>query len=322
MGIPFLVIYSIGGLFVLLSLGVSLLHFTQHLMNFAKPEFQRYICRILLMVPLYAVTSWVSMYEPQNRIWMDLVCSCYEAFVIYSFTMLLISYSGGERRLLMRLELKERVSHPWPLRLVFRDFYAGSKFLRIVKAGVLQFVIVRPVLAVVVVVCSIFGKYHENYFGVEDSYVYVFTLNNLSFTLALYVLVLFFLAAEEFLEPFKPYPKFLCVKLVVFFCFWQGIVLFFLVKLNVIHGADQLSAENVAVTLQEFLICVEMLCASIAHRYAFSYEEFLEPVDQERVAISERRVITSIKSVGARQVLIAEDVIKGVRESFKPVNLT
>mmetsp|Transcript_29337 Transcript_29337/g.52520 ORF Transcript_29337/g.52520 Transcript_29337/m.52520 type:complete len:301 (+) Transcript_29337:136-1038(+) len=300
MGVPFLVIYSVGGLFVVLSLIVSLLHFAQHLLNFCQPEYQRYICRILLMVPLYAVTSWLSMYRPQNRIWMDLLCSCYEAFVIYSFTMLLINYSGGERRLVMRLELKERVAHPWPLNMLFRDFYAGPKFLRIVKGGVLQFVVIRPMIAVIVVVCSIIGKYHENYFGVEDSYVYVFALNNLSFTLALYMLVLFFMATHEFLEPFKPYPKFLCVKLVVFFCFWQGVVLFLLVKLDVIHGANQLSAENVAVTLQEFLICVEMLCASIAHRFAFAYEEFLQPIDPERMPISDRKVISSIKSVRSK----------------------
>jgi hypothetical protein len=65
-----------------------------------------------------------------------------------------------------------------------------------------------------------------------------------------------------------------------------------------------------------------MLCASIAHRYAFAYEEFLEPTDPERAPISDRKVISSIKSVRHSQVLIAEDVIKGMRESFKPVRRT
>jgi hypothetical protein len=62
--------------------------------------------------------------------------------------------------------------------------------------------------------------YHENYYGPDDGFLYIFLVNNISFSLALYGLALFFMSTEEILERFRPYPKFLCVKLVVFFSYW------------------------------------------------------------------------------------------------------
>lgn len=37
---------------------------------------------------------------------------------------------------------------------------------------------------------------------------------------SLYCLVLFYMAAEMRLDPFRPLPKFLCIKAVLFFSFW------------------------------------------------------------------------------------------------------
>ncbi|OMJ67555.1 hypothetical protein SteCoe_35248 [Stentor coeruleus] len=272
-----------------------------------------YICRIILMVPIYCITSCLSMIHPNWTEILNMIRDIYEAFVIYSFTMLLINYVGGERRLVLTLELKDRIEHPWPFNYFFMSFHPGSSFLRLVKIGVLQFVLVRPLLSALSIGLGIFGLYKDGYFGFDNSYLYIFIFNNISFTLALYGLVLFFVTTEELLEPYHPLPKFLCIKGVIFFSFWQGIALSILEKLGVIKGNNEMSAQAMALMFQNVLVCIEMLVASFAHSLAFSYEEYSEELEKVYEPIN-KNMANNIKSI-----LSAQDVIKEVKESISPV---
>ena len=54
-------------------------------------------------------------------------------------------------------------------------------------------------------------------------YVYCTLAYNVSVSLALYGLVIFYSSTRELLSPFNPVLKFLTVKAIVFMSFWQGI---------------------------------------------------------------------------------------------------
>lgn len=94
----------------------------------------------------------------------------------------------------------------------------------------------------------------------------------------MYCLVLFYKANFEELKPMKPLPKFLCIKAVIFFSFFQGVIIDFLVYYGYIkdvfnsdtNGDTQLLSSR----LQNFLICIEMFLAAVAHQYSFPYEPF------------------------------------------------
>jgi hypothetical protein len=47
----------IAGLFAFLALFMSIWEITQHLINYNKPYLQKYVVRILWMVPIYAMNS-------------------------------------------------------------------------------------------------------------------------------------------------------------------------------------------------------------------------------------------------------------------------
>lgn len=47
----------IGGLFVLMSLPISLWQITQHMVHYNKPFLQKHIIRVLWMVPIYALNA-------------------------------------------------------------------------------------------------------------------------------------------------------------------------------------------------------------------------------------------------------------------------
>ena len=55
------------------------------------------------------------------------------------------------------------------------------------------------------------------------SYLWITIFYNLTYTVALYALLLFYLGTHELLAPFNPLLKFALVKAVIFLSYWQGL---------------------------------------------------------------------------------------------------
>jgi hypothetical protein len=67
--------------------------------NYRKPLLQRHVIRILMLVPIFSIASWASLTSLRVAFWIDPLRDVYEAFVLYTFFQLLISFLGGERSL-------------------------------------------------------------------------------------------------------------------------------------------------------------------------------------------------------------------------------
>jgi len=57
---------------------------------------------------------------------------------------------------------------------------------------------------------------------VKGGYLYITMVYNVSISLALYALFLFYFATKDLLRPYDPVLKFLAVKSIIFLSFWQG----------------------------------------------------------------------------------------------------
>jgi hypothetical protein len=97
--------------------------------------------------------------------------------------------------------------------------------------------------------------------------LYVLLILNVSVALAFYGLVSFYHATERQLAWCDPWPKFLCIKGVVFMTFWQGIAITGMSLAGLVDEKNALAAQNI-------LICIEMLLASIMHHLFFPYQEW------------------------------------------------
>ena len=93
-------------------------------------------------------------------------------------------------------------------------------FFRRVKQGVLQFVLIKPITAIVAILLNYYGIYNEGEWSFHYGYLYISTINNTSVSVSLYYLVLFYIATEERLKPFNPFHKFLSVKAILVMSFW------------------------------------------------------------------------------------------------------
>lgn len=95
------------------------------------------------------------------------------------------------------------------------------RFIRRCKQGCLQFVILKPILVAVTLVLYAKGKYKDGNFSPSQAYLYLTIIYTISYTVALYALVLFYMACRDLLQPFNPVPKFIIIKSVVFLTYWQ-----------------------------------------------------------------------------------------------------
>lgn len=82
----------------------------------------------------------------------------------------------------------------------------------------------------------------------------------------------------------RPMPKFLCVKGILFFSFWQSIFVSLLVAAGVIPRLGPYTdAEHISIGLTDLLVCLEMPFFAVAHLYAFSYMDY---VDRSRAYVA------------------------------------
>lgn len=82
-----------------------------------------------------------------------------------------------------------------------------GSFLRLCKQGALQFVVLKPILAVLTLLLEHFKLYEDGVYQWDKGYAYIAFLYNISYTAALYGLLMFYVAASDLLAPHKPILK-------------------------------------------------------------------------------------------------------------------
>jgi len=247
---------------------------------------QHKIVSIIWMVPIYSLESWLSLRFAENAAFLDMVRDCYEAYVVYIFFSLCICYITADSadqvpenttQIERVLQEKQFVSHPPPLShcLPPINLVSGSKrFVLRCKFNILQFVVVKPICTGTAWMLSLCGNYMEGEIDFRQAYIYIAFVDNISVSFAMYFLVLFYLAIESALAEHAPLYKLMCIKCVVLFSWWQGIILAILCKVDLLPNnmADEKgeSCHELATSIQNSVIVVEMLFLSVIHLRVWS----------------------------------------------------
>jgi len=272
---------ALTGAFAWAALLITVHHIYCHLRHYNVKNEQKWIVRLLFIVPIYAFDSWLSILFFQNDylyVYFATIRDCFEAFVIYCFLALCYEYLGGEGNIMAEIRGKAIPHSYMHLTCCIAGKEYTISFLRFCKQMTLQFCLVKPLMALVTLILQAFGKYHDGDFRMDGGYLYITIVYNISITLALYGLVLFYFATKQMLKPFDPLLKFFTVKSVIFLTFWQGVLLAMFEKFGIIEAIDgdisNLSAGTVAAGWQNFIIVIEMFFAAIALRFAFPYSVY------------------------------------------------
>lgn len=217
-------------------------------------------------------------YMRQGKRNIKLLLTSLQAFTIYTFVQLLINFIGGERALIILMYGRRPVSHLWPLNYILPkvDISDPHTFLAI-KRGILQYTWMKPMLAIATIIMKATDTYQEGYIGLNSGYLWSGIIYNISITVSLYALAMFWVCMSDDLQPFRPVPKFLCVKGIIFASYWQGFFLSILVWLGAIpDDVPGYTPDNLAASIQDALISFEMPLFAFAHWYAFSWHDYAD----------------------------------------------
>ncbi|XP_057797275.1 uncharacterized protein LOC131013217 [Salvia miltiorrhiza] len=256
-------------LMVTLQLSIQLV--SQHYLSWNNPKEQKAIVVIVLMAPLYAIDSYAGFIVVQGSstffTFLDSVKECYEALVMAKFLSLMYAYLNiSISQNIVPDHIKGReIHHSFPITLFQpHTVRLDHKNLKLLKNWTWQFVVIRPVCSVLMIALQLLGVYPE-----WLSWTLTVILN-VSVSLALYSLVLLHHVFAKELEAHKPLAKFLCIKGIVFFSFWQGMVLDVLVAMGILKSDKLgLDVEHLEEAVENVLVIVEMVFFSLLMRYAY-----------------------------------------------------
>ncbi|CAJ0942845.1 unnamed protein product, partial [Mesorhabditis belari] len=315
---------TIAGLFTLGALFITSHQIYQHLRWYSCPTEQRWIVRILFIVPIYAFDSWLSLVFFHNNVYIyfNSIRDCYEAFVIYSFLSLCYEYLGGESNIMAEIRGKPiKPTNYWTCTCCLAGKQYTIEFLRFCKQATLQFCFIKPLMSLLTIILEPIGKYEEGNWSADQGYVWISFAYNISISLALYGLFLFYTATKDLLSPYSPVLKFLTVKSVIFLSFWQG---FLLAVLGAFGAIDSVKLENggeisvgtIAAGWQNFFICIEMFFAAIALRFAFSVTVY---ADAQSASSNDGRQVT-LQSISSslRETMNPKDIMQDAIHNFHP----
>ncbi|KAL2585888.1 hypothetical protein AAZV13_13G019800 [Glycine max] len=274
-------------IFVLVALVLSMYLVFEHLAAYNQPEEQKFLIGLILMVPVYALESFLSVLNSDAAFNSEIIRECYEAFALYCFERYLIACLGGEEKTIQFMEnmsltessiplLKEAyaygvVEHPFPLNIFLEDWNLGPEFYQSVKIGIVQYMILKMICALLAIILESFGVYGEGKFEWKYGYPYLALVLNFSQTWALYCLVQFYAVIKDKLKPIKPLAKFLTFKSIVFLTWWQSVAVAFLFYMGAFRGS---LAQELKTRIQDYIICIEMGVAAVVHLYVFPAEPY------------------------------------------------
>uniref|UniRef100_M8AWJ9 Protein LAZ1 n=1 Tax=Aegilops tauschii TaxID=37682 RepID=M8AWJ9_AEGTA len=145
----------ISGLFVAVSLSLSIYLLLNHLSAYKNPEEQKFLVGVVLMVPIYAIESYISLVNPTIGVDIEILRDGYEAFAMYCFGRYLVACLGGEDRtieflkkegssgsdapLLGNASEERHVNHPFPMNYMLNPWPVGEWFYLVVKFGLVQY---------------------------------------------------------------------------------------------------------------------------------------------------------------------------------------
>lgn len=128
------------------------------------------------MVPIYSVASFLSYFFVAQALYFQLVRDCYESIVIAAFFQLLLAYlaeekgernpTEAERHVVLRRRFRNVRVKKWIFPLGFVRWRPdgggtgeGASFLWLMRLGVIQYVVIRPLSTLVSVVTQAINLY-------------------------------------------------------------------------------------------------------------------------------------------------------------------
>ncbi|KAK6539067.1 hypothetical protein TWF694_010608 [Orbilia ellipsospora] len=275
--------------FAFFTTSIALFLIQKHALHYTRPDEQRHIMRIVLMLPIYAIITTLSYYYYAYAIYFEVIRDCYEAFALASFfflmTYLIAPTLHEQKQFFRRWEPK-----PWPfpanlfikIGIPFRTPRSGLTWFNIVWICTFQYCAIRVLSTFASLATQWFGLYCQASWSPVFAHVWITVIIIIMITIALYMLVAFYTSLKDELEPYRPFLKFVSIKLVIFFIFWQTVIISALMSFKVIEPGEYVSQGDLATGINAVLVSIEMVAFAILHLFSYPWRDYTEEGLAER----------------------------------------
>ncbi|KAJ7874825.1 organic solute transporter Ostalpha-domain-containing protein [Mycena olivaceomarginata] len=264
--------WLVAGFFTVVATITSFWLVNKHLVWYTGKKEQRYIVRLLFMVPLYAIISLASYLWWNHSTPLLLIRDAYESTVLTAFFYLLLTYLSpnpdDQKAIFHKVGLsraadaealakgEEPKKWMFPLGFIKAKPADGLYFLQMMKWGVLQYCVIRPTTTLAAVALNYIGWYCDGSFKPQFGYVYLY------------------MPISAYLAPQKPLLKLFAIKAVVFLTFWQSTMLSGLSLIGVVKDTTYMTAEDINIGFAALLETFEMMLFAFLHLRAFTYKPY------------------------------------------------
>ncbi|CZR55062.1 uncharacterized protein PAC_04948 [Phialocephala subalpina] len=278
---------------VIATFALSLYQIACHALNYRRPVEQKYILRILFMVPLYSVSMLLSTKFFPYSTYFILLSSTYASVAIASYFSLLCHYlapDGDSKSLFSNIQPGPWQNYfPLPLRWLHDRFGGEKSFLRamtcgvtwfnIITLGILQYCLLRCLTAIASVIAQPLGRYCASSLNPLYCHIWTLALNAISATIAMYCLDQFTWQMKDALRAHRPTLKLWCVKIVFAVSMYQNLILALITTAwipskSAVQATSKVAYADLRVGIPALMLCFELLFTSILHIHAFSWRVY------------------------------------------------
>lgn len=277
---------AISAVFGTIAIIVSLFLMFMHATRYSRPIEQRHIIRILFMVPVYALVSFLSIVFYRHSVYYDVLRDCYEAFAIASFFSLMCAFLAPDLR--QQKEYFRNIKPKpwiWPMRWFqkcaggehgwLRTPRSGLTWFNVIWVAVFQYCFIRVSMTITAVITQHFDRYCLESLNPAFAHIWVMVIEGVAVTITMYCIIQFYFQIRADIAQHKPILKVLAIKLVIFLSFWQTILISFLTSSGAINSSEKIQTSDIKVGIPSMLLCIEMALFAIFHVWSFSYRPYV-----------------------------------------------
>ncbi|EXX70998.1 uncharacterized protein OCT59_010696 [Rhizophagus irregularis] len=274
------VVHTIGwitaSLFTLLSCMLTFWLICQHVKYYTKPNEQRLIIRLLMMVPIYTIFDLLSFFFLKQSIYFTTIRDAYQAASVLAFFNLLLVYLGQSESIrIIRLSRISSAPSPFPFCCFTFNPSKHRLFLPGLKLGVLQYVFVLYLTTFTALILQFLGIYCKESWSIYFPQIHLVSVQTISSLIANLCLNFFFQAVKEDLSKYQLLLKDICINWALFFVTYQEHALAVAVFAGIIEPTDYMTADSISTSTQSVLVSIEFFFISILQLNAFSATEYI-----------------------------------------------
>ncbi|KDN35989.1 hypothetical protein RSAG8_11140, partial [Rhizoctonia solani AG-8 WAC10335] len=186
------------------------------------------------------------------------------------------STATGSMEEVLATKNKARLPPPWccfryrPTKLSFIKL----SFMHLIKWLVLQFVIIRPTISTISIICHVLGALCPSSMSPVHPNIWLTIIDTQAMVVAMFGLLLFYTVNRQELNGHQPILKFTVIKLVVLIPMTQEFVFKILASSGVFKPTEHWSITHVSEGLTVFASTIEMTVFSLVMLWAYSASEY------------------------------------------------